>query len=264
MDLSAVPLVCGAGRGDRGLVVEELDVGQARRVVDGDVNEPPAHGLAANTGRVGEGARVVAPAGTHPLASAAPDTTELLDVDVHQLARSGALVAASRLQADAAQAPQPDAREDPRHRRDGHAEDLGGLWPGHPRPSQRRDRLNSAAGRCGWPRYISVLLADSPPANCISVQPGSQVRALGLPGSGWTREGRRSPSPPSPANRMIADFPPFARRLAIPQTGRSWRETRVVASLERAEDEVRELRSSVASAVQCSRLDVNRCRPRSA
>src|SRR3954447_16663269 len=84
---------------DRGgglLIGEHLDVGQAGSVVDADVHELPASGLAPVAVFVGAGLLVVTAAGD-AVPGAAPDPAELLDVDVDQLARMPALIAIGRL-----------------------------------------------------------------------------------------------------------------------------------------------------------------------
>ena len=77
---------------DRGrcfLIAEDFGVGEAAVVVDADVDELPADGVAALAGCVGEGAVVVrAGAAADAFAGAALDPAELLDVDVDKLARS--------------------------------------------------------------------------------------------------------------------------------------------------------------------------------
>ena len=80
------------------LVVEDLGVGQARGIVDGDVHELPARPAAAGARGVGERAGVVLFAAGDALAGAALDASELLDIDVHQLAGAVAFVALGRLQ----------------------------------------------------------------------------------------------------------------------------------------------------------------------
>src|SRR5215210_9563798 len=71
------------------------------------------------------------------------DPAELLDVDMDELARSGALVAARRLEAKAPEAPESDPGQDPRDGRLRHREDLGDLGAGEAQSPQRADRLDS-------------------------------------------------------------------------------------------------------------------------
>src|SRR5215217_4988842 len=78
------------------------------------------------------------------------DAPEFLDVDVDQLARSGALVALDRLQAEAAELAHPDPGQDPRDRRQRHRQRFGDLWAGEAQPTQRGDRLDAPfAGAVG-------------------------------------------------------------------------------------------------------------------
>jgi hypothetical protein len=72
---------------------------------------------------------------------------QLLDVDVEQLARTLALVAQCRLKPQAAELAEPDPRQDPRHRRLRHPEQLGDLSAGEAQPPQRGDRLDAQLGR---------------------------------------------------------------------------------------------------------------------
>ena len=72
------------------------------------------------------------------------DTPELLDIDVHELARPAAFVAAVGLQPESAQAPHPDPGQDPRDGLLGHPRALGDLGAGQPQPPQRGDRLQPA------------------------------------------------------------------------------------------------------------------------
>jgi len=92
-DLDAVAAVEGdraVEKGDRRgrfLVVQDLGVGQAAVVVDGDVHELPADGVADSAGRVGVFAVVGRVAlAADPFARATDDPAELLHVDVDELA----------------------------------------------------------------------------------------------------------------------------------------------------------------------------------
>ncbi|MDX6602769.1 MAG: hypothetical protein QOF13_1971 [Solirubrobacterales bacterium] len=83
-----------ASGGLAALVGKNLGVGQARMVVDGDMNELPpdkAHRLA-----VAMGAQLPPAVAGHPVAGL-EDATQLLDVDVDQLARLLSLIAIGRL-----------------------------------------------------------------------------------------------------------------------------------------------------------------------
>ena len=71
------------------LVAEGLDVGESAVVVDGDVDELPADHAAPFPCSVGAAATVGAPPSpADPFAGAALAAAELLDVDMHELARS--------------------------------------------------------------------------------------------------------------------------------------------------------------------------------
>jgi hypothetical protein len=118
-------------RGERLLVGQDLDVGQAGGIVDGDVHELPADALAAVTVAVDERRVVVlAQPVADALARAALDAPELLDVDVDQLAGPLALVALRGLAPQPAELAHPDPGQDARHRRQRHAEQLGDLGAG--------------------------------------------------------------------------------------------------------------------------------------
>src|SRR4051812_13410572 len=81
---------------------------------------------------------------TDALAGTALDASELLDIDVDQLAWPGSLVALGGLQAQPAELAHPDRGQDPRDRRERHAQRVGDLGAGQPQPAQRRDRLDTA------------------------------------------------------------------------------------------------------------------------
>jgi len=124
----------------RSLVGEDLDVGQAGEVIDGDVDALPADLLAANPGGVGPCSTPRSGAPGDPFARAALDAPELLDVDVDELARPAAFVAVDRLgglepRALAEPLPLP-ARSRPSR----------AAWPGA-RRSRRRSTAAGAAHR---------------------------------------------------------------------------------------------------------------------
>jgi hypothetical protein len=102
--------------GDRFLVGEDLDVGQTGGVVDRDVDVFPADDIADPALGVDALAGVVpALAVGDPLASAALDPSELLDVDVDQLPGTSSFIALSGLQAEPAELAHTDPGEDPGH-----------------------------------------------------------------------------------------------------------------------------------------------------
>ena len=74
-----------ASRGQRTFIVEDFDVGEPRVVVDSDVDELPA-GDAALAAR-DPGLGLARPAAADAVADTA-HSAELLDVDVHELARA--------------------------------------------------------------------------------------------------------------------------------------------------------------------------------
>jgi len=69
------------------------------------------------------------------LADAALDPAELLDVDVHELAGSRALIAHAWLASDPSQPAHPDPGQDPGDGRERHRERLGDLGAGHSEPA---------------------------------------------------------------------------------------------------------------------------------
>ena len=128
--------------GDRLLVWKDLDIGQTRGVIDSDVDVLPADTPAAHAGRVGP--REVVPAFVgDSMAHSTLDPSELLDVDVQELAGTLALVALRGLQAEPAELAHPDPSQDPRHGRERHIERLSDLRAGHPQSPERRDHLDA-------------------------------------------------------------------------------------------------------------------------
>src|SRR4051794_9206509 len=84
-----------------------------------------------------------------PFTRAALDASELLDVDVDQLARPRLLIATRGLKPKTPQATHPFALEDRRDRRGRSAEHLGDLRPRETQLAQRADHLNGAHRRLG-------------------------------------------------------------------------------------------------------------------
>jgi len=74
------------------------------------------------------------------------DPAQLLDVDVDQLAWSGALVSTSGLQADPPETTQTRTSEDARHRGLGHPERLGDLRTGEAQSPQGADCTDTLLG----------------------------------------------------------------------------------------------------------------------
>jgi hypothetical protein len=134
------PAERAAQEGDRGLGgerVEHLGVGQPGVVVDHHVHVFEAGLAAAMTGT-----QLASAVTDDAVAGAArADPAELLDVDVHQLARTAALIAARRLgRLEPRTLPEPDPPQPPRHRRERQPQRLGDLRSRHAQPAQRHDR----------------------------------------------------------------------------------------------------------------------------
>src|SRR5438874_1058249 len=84
---------------------------------------------------------LAAPAGD-PVASTVLDPSQLLDVDMDQLAWSLSLVSLSRLETQPSELAHPQPGEDSRHGRERHCQHLGDLGTGEPQPPERHDRLH--------------------------------------------------------------------------------------------------------------------------
>jgi hypothetical protein len=157
-----------ADRGGRLLVGQDLDVGQAGGVVDADVDPLPAgHAPAVTTTTLELAPAVAGDPMPRPLDA---DPAQFLDVDVDQLAGSGALVAADRLRR--LEAREPAETYPLQHRRDGrgrHPQGLGDLRPGQSDPPQRGDRLDPL-GRGG--------VGDPPGRRAPVEQPGLALGAV--------------------------------------------------------------------------------------
>src|SRR4029450_12394079 len=154
LDRDPVPPVVRDGpaqEGDRGdglLVAEHLRVGEAAVVVDRDVHVLPADRVAPPARAICEGALVMrVRAAADALAGAALDPAELLDVEVDELARSGALEAKRLLETGAPEPPHPRPLEHRRDRREGHSQRLRDLGRGEAQPAQMEDQLNTLGGR---------------------------------------------------------------------------------------------------------------------
>src|SRR5215204_3897144 len=101
-----------------------------------NVDVLPANGVAAAPIAIGEAAHVVVAAAADALASAALVPAELLDVDMHELARATALVADGLLETDPAEPAHPASVQDRRDGRERHRQQLGDLGRGHPQAAQ--------------------------------------------------------------------------------------------------------------------------------
>src|SRR5436190_8020692 len=121
------------------LVAQDLDVGQARCVVDGDVHVFPADESAVAAGEVA----LAWTALKRPVAvDAVPgatggDPAELLDIDVDQLARALALVAVRGLEPQPAELAHPDLLQETGDGRLRHPQHLGDLRACHAQAAER-------------------------------------------------------------------------------------------------------------------------------
>ena len=105
-----------------------------------------ADGPSSSTGEILEGAVVVLPRVADAPAGAAFDPSELLDVDVDELARPRALVADGLLEPEPAELAHADPGQDPGDRRECHPERLSDLGGSKTQPPQLRDRLDPIHG----------------------------------------------------------------------------------------------------------------------
>ena len=118
-----------------GLVVQDLDIGEPGMVVDADVDALPADAVLLAAPGAGDAVAGFVKAG------------ELLDIEVDQIARSGALVAARRLLGrERGEAVQAEAHELGGDRRAGQMEAACDLLGGHPTLAQADDQGLPARG----------------------------------------------------------------------------------------------------------------------
>ena len=122
---------------------EDLGVGQAREIIDGDMDVLPAGRLASDAERVGS-ARAASPVGHagDPGSRAALDPTPAFDVGVDQLTGPLALIPLRSLEANASESAHPDPGQNPRSVDRGMSRTSAISRPVEPRPSQRGDRLD--------------------------------------------------------------------------------------------------------------------------
>src|SRR5262249_26368296 len=149
-----------------------------------------------------------------PLAGAAFDPAEPLDVDVGEFARARALVANRLLEPELAEPAQSASGEDPRHRRDRHAEQLGDLGTGEAQPPHRDDQpdplLRRPVGDAPRPRRAieqAALAFEPVPADPLA-------RAADADPGGLGRRRQR----PTLADHPLGQPPPTApteRRVTV-------------------------------------------------
>jgi len=141
----------------------------------------------------------------------ATDPSELLHVDVDQLAGPGPLVTERLLEPDPAKAAQPDPGQDPGDRRERHRERLGDLGRGHPQSAQLHDHRDPIRRRPvgNAPRRRRPVqepsIAITPPADPLArtahTDPGSPRSLRQRPTilNNTTSE----LAPPAPAERRV-------------------------------------------------------------
>jgi hypothetical protein len=168
-------------------------------VVDGDVHELPANGLADSAGRIG----VLGVVGRVTLtadafARATDDPAELLDVDMDELARTRALVTDRLLEPDPAELAHPDPGHDSRNGRQRHPERLRDLSAREPQPPQLDDHLDTIrSGPVGdTARRGSTITQPSQTLEPIATDPLPSTAAT------HTRGGSRQPRPSSPLRQQ--------------------------------------------------------------
>jgi hypothetical protein len=148
------------------LVGQDRGIGQARGVIDGDVQVFPADAVVA-VDHAGSAAGDAVPD--------AGDPAELLGIDVHELAGMLALVAHDRCgRIEALEAAEAEATQDAADRREGQAEAAGDHGRGQPLPTERLDRGDLlgrqpalASGRRA-PVIEGRLAARSPPCQPLA------------------------------------------------------------------------------------------------
>src|SRR5215213_9987858 len=162
--------------------------------------------MAAAGGAGDAGMIVAALIAGDPLAVTILDATELLDVNMDQLAGTFALVALSGLQAKPAELAHPDPRQDARHRRKRHVEHLGDFGARHPQSSERGDRLDAslvgAIGQVRWRRRaIEQAELALPP---VTGQPFARGAVTDSGRHGGLRQ--RPPRQLDPLDQQLASF----------------------------------------------------------
>ena len=137
--VAAIPDPCAAQEADRGcglLVGEDFDVGQAGGVVDAHV-----HILVADP--LGAPPLLLAAAVAVRAVSGPVDPSQLLDIDVDELAWVSSLVAVGRLgRVKPTELAQPHPAKHRRHRRERHVKRLADLRSRKPQLAKDHDRLH--------------------------------------------------------------------------------------------------------------------------
>src|SRR5919106_3233365 len=160
-----------------------------------------------------KGRVVVAVAATaDALAGAALVPAQLLDVDVHELARARALEAARLLETEPAEPAHAQASEDAGHGRERHVQQLGDLGTAEAQPAQRRDRLDPL-DRCPVghaPRGRGVIGEPLDPLLAIAADPLARTAHAHACGLGrrlhrppFHHDPLRQPPPTVPTERRV-------------------------------------------------------------
>jgi len=132
------------------------------------------------------------------------DASELLDVDVDQLARTLALIANSGPQAQPTELAHPDPGQDPRDGRHSHVQALGDLSASHPQTPQRRDHVDTLIRRArGTP--LRCRGAIQQPMLTFQAKASDPLAGRALADPGGLRRPRQRPTlPQRPINQQLA------------------------------------------------------------
>src|SRR6266516_6262888 len=207
-----------ADRGRRPLVDKYLRAGEPAVVVDADVDVLVADVVAALALQVGVGGVMPPPAlaSEGSLTGAALDPTEPLDVDVQELARPRALVAARPLEPQPAQLAEALAGEDPGNGRECHPEQLRDLGAGEAQPTHGHDQphplIRRPIGDSLRPRVAisqATLPLDSVPVHPFARAAEADTGSLGRSGQGPSLNNHPlgQPSPATPTERRVTVKP---------------------------------------------------------
>jgi len=114
---------------------------------------------------------------------------ELLDVDVHELARPRALVPGWLLEPEPAEPPHPDRGQDPGNSRQWHRKRLGDLCSRHPQPAQLHDHRDPLpAGAVRHPPGRRGTIEQLPVASAIAANPLARTAHANASGLGHRRQ----------------------------------------------------------------------------